>query len=182
MKRRRKKLREQLPRKLLEPLHWKLKDPAIPANNDAKKGRKRRREVISRARQRVQWSYDRQEWFAEFVTKPELDVEQGHAAAEETWKHWCFDLECKKIDEFREPVTKAEAYAAWANTQYSWKSCARWWGQHHKSAAAPRKMDEESRTRMAWSQLAPLLMLMPSLLFLASLWKDKRMMATVPRT
>ena len=78
----------------------------------------------------------------------ELDFEQGHAAAEERWKHWCFDLECKQIHEFREPVTKAEAYAAWANIQYSWKSCARWWDQHPKSDATPREMDEESRTRI----------------------------------
>ena len=111
--------------------------------------RKRRREVISRARQRVQWSHARKEWFAEFVTKPELDCEQGHAAAEETWKHRCFNLECKKIDEFRDPVTKAEAYAAWASRHYSWKICAQLWDQFHKSDDAPRQMDEESRTRIS---------------------------------
>ena len=48
--------------------------------------------------------------------------------------------------EFPEPVTKAEAYAAWANRHYSWKSCARWWDQHHKFEAALREMDEQSRT------------------------------------
>ncbi len=142
-------LRDQLPQKLLELQRRKPKDATIPANNDSKKARKRRLEVIKRARQRVQWSDARQEWFAEFVTKPELHFEQEDAGAEDTWKHWCFNLECKKIDEFPEPVTKAEAYAAWANNQYSWKSCARWWDQHHKYAAAPRKIDEESRTRIS---------------------------------
>ena len=59
-------LREQLPQRLLEPLHYKPKDPDIPANNDAQKAHKRRREVIRRARQR-----------------------------EETWKQWCFNQNCK---------------------------------------------------------------------------------------
>ena len=142
-------LQEQLPPKLLEPLHWKWKDPAIPANNDAKKACKRRLEVIKRARQRLQWSEARQEWFAEFATKNELHFKHEDSAAEYAWKHWCFDLDCKKIDEFPEPLTKAEAYAAWANKQYSWKSCARWWDQHQKSDAAPRKMDEQLRTRIS---------------------------------
>ena len=123
-------------------LDSKPKGPAILGNNHPKRPRRL-------VRQRIQWSEVGQEWIADFVTKVVLELEQGEAAAEITWEQWCFDLDCKIIDEFPEPVTKAEAYAAWTNEQYSWESCARWWGHNHNFAAVARRMDEDSRSRIS---------------------------------
>ena len=71
------------------------------------------------------------------------------AAAQLTWKNWYFSLERKRIHEFQEPMTKAEAFAAWANAGYSQNSLGPWWDQYPKSDAAPREMDEESRTQIS---------------------------------
>ena len=142
------KLRDELPPKLLEPLHYRGKDPAIPINTAAKKARKRCLEIIKRARQRVRWSDDRQEYFADFVVRQDLNAEIDFADAEYTWKNKCFGLECKNIVEFPEPVTQAEAYAAWANQRYSADSCANDWNQHPVLQTMSRRIDEDSRTRI----------------------------------
>ncbi len=142
------KLRDRLPAKLFEPSHKEFKGSAVPANNDSKKTRKRRLEHIRRARQRLQWSHTRHEWLAQFITKPELLLEQEGTAAEDTWRQWCFTLECKKIDEAYAPVTKAEAYAVWANEGYCWQSFKGWWDQLPEPFGTPRAIDNESRSRI----------------------------------
>ena len=103
---------------------------------------------IRRARQRVQWSDAQQQWVAEFITHAELCIELKHSAVQDQWRQWCFELECRQIAEFAEPVTKAEAFAAWANQRYSWDSCAFWWNQIPKSDIRPRLMDDASRLRI----------------------------------
>ncbi len=142
------KLRAQIPPTILEPPHCKPRDPNIPANNESQKAHKRILEKIQKARQRIRWSEDRDEWVAEFVTHAALHEEENAKEAEATWRDGCFDLACKEISEFPAPVTKAEVFAAWANKRYSWTDCARWWDQHRRSTVEPRKVDEESRKRI----------------------------------
>ena len=91
----------------------------------------------------------RREWTYPFVTRPELDLDENRTKAKEIWKHDCFDLTCKEFSGFSEPVTKAEAFAAWLNKGYEWNSCVKWWSQQKKpSNVEPRKVDDESRKRM----------------------------------
>ena len=128
----------------------KKKDANIPANNASEKARKRLAEKIQRARQRVRWSEEDGQWVAEFVTKDQVNNERKAVKeeADAEWRDWCFHLTRKEIPEFPEPVTKAEAFAVWANKNYSWGSYTRWWDQHRQSTIEPRSVDEESEKRI----------------------------------
>ena len=141
-------LRAQLPQSLLEPLHWRYKDPSKPANNEAKRKRKKILEKIKDARQTVSWSNVCHEWEPVFVTRAELHEKLGGSAASEMWQSWCFQLEVKESSDFRKPCTKAEAFAAWANRGYSWASCRRYWDQLEPSMLEPRQIDDTSRSRI----------------------------------
>ena len=86
---------------------------------------------------------------AEFVSRPQLNNEQRIATTDDTWRDYCFELDCKEIDGFTKPITKAEAIAVWLNLDYSWTSCTQYWASVPKSDADPRKIDEESRKRIS---------------------------------
>ena len=62
------------------------------------------------------------------------------------WNRSLFGPQCKQISEWPEPVTQAEAYAAWINNGYSWHSCGPWWDLQ-PSPDDMEDLDEESRSR-----------------------------------
>ena len=68
--------------------------------------------------------------------------------SEDTWKNWCFTRECKNVQGFAAPITKAEAFASWMNSGYSWLSCERYWKDCPTTIKDLRSIDQESRDGM----------------------------------
>ena len=141
-------LRAQLPQQLLERPHRQKRKKNTPANNEAKKIRKRISEKIQSARQMVRWSNVRDEWETVFVAALELKEELGGPESVKMWDDWCFDLAVKATSDFPTPITKAEAFVAWFNSGYTWTSCRTYWDQLPHSEIEPRNIDDTSRERL----------------------------------
>ena len=141
-------LQTHLPHVLVDPEYRRPEEASTSNHNKSEQNRKRVKEKIKGARQILFWSDSQNKWIYEFATQAELLLDHTCSEARKHWRNCCFDLTCKKIDEFPEPVTKAEAFAAWANRYYSWKDCEIWWNQWTQAEMEPRKVDEESQERM----------------------------------
>ena len=112
-----------------------------PANSAAKQQKKRIAESLKKALQTVLWSSVTNKYEAQFVVRKDLDASMDHRAAEDAWKNWCFCLAVKEVQGMPEPVTQAEALAAWKNQGYSWQGSLQWWSSIPSSV--PRVEENE---------------------------------------
>ena len=154
-------LRKQLPQSLLQPVRWKPRRAPnsiadeLKGNKDKQKrhealqGKHQNKDRLKKARQTVTWCDDEGEWICQWVTHQEVTSWGSPQDVEKVWKDWCWDRRCKQIDGSLEPLTQAEAFAAWLNQGYSWDSCKTHWDSYAYSRDIPdRQVDDGSKKRL----------------------------------